>query len=68
MDFSGSAAAERGNWMISASSAPCGNASSSTAGRRRRSRPSASFMAIRDSQVDRLESPRKLSRCVKART
>ena len=38
--------------MIWASSAPCGNASNSTAGRWRRSRPSASFMAIRDSQVD----------------
>ena len=46
--------------MICASSVPCGSEESSTPGRWRRSRPSASFMAIRDSQVDRLESPRKL--------
>ena len=34
----------------------------------RRSRPSASFIAIRDNHVDRLESPRNCSRWVKART
>ena len=46
--------------MIWASSVPCGNEFSSTAGRRRRSRPSASFIAIRDSQVEKLEIAAKL--------
>ena len=41
--------------MIWAPSVPCGSVSSSTLGRWRRSRPSASFIAIRDSQVAQAE-------------
>ena len=46
--------------MIWASSVPSGSEDHSTPDRRRRSRPSASFMAIRDSHVARLEVAAKI--------
>ena len=51
-----------------ASRVPGGSDVHSTVERRRRNRPKASLIAIRPSQVARLESPRKSCRCVNART
>jgi hypothetical protein len=57
MDFSGSSeAAALGNGMIWASSVPGGSDVHSTLARWRRRRPRASLMAIRPSQVEKLES------------
>ena len=61
---------ETGNMITPSARSPpvASNSPISAVGRRRRSRPSASLRAIRVSQVDKRDSPRKLARFAAART